>query len=154
MIGWEWLLPLLFLWTVCGLWEVWMVSLRGTFLRRRFLCGDGVNGLGVGVNRRLVWRSEWLGCSYGKSGRLCVCHPESMIWGVDCVFVILNSFQDLLWEPRGKKNSEMNPEWHYLMFWKTIFFLMIWIFCLLPFHRKRPKQGLLPKKGMSNPKIN
>lgn len=35
-----------------------MVSLRGTFLRRRFLCGDGVNGLGVGVNWRLVWRSE------------------------------------------------------------------------------------------------
>lgn len=31
-----------------------MVSLRGTFLRRRFLCGDGVNGLGVGVN----WK-EW-----------------------------------------------------------------------------------------------
>ena len=76
-----------------------MVSLRGTFLRRRFLCGDGVNGLGVGVNRRLVW----LGCSYEKSGRLCVCHPESMILGVDCVFVILNSFQYLLWGPRGKK---------------------------------------------------
>lgn len=37
-----------------------MVSLRGTFLRRRFLCGDGVNGLGkgVGVNWKLVWRSE------------------------------------------------------------------------------------------------
>ena len=33
-----------------------MVSLRGTFLRRRFLCGDGVNGLGV--NWKLVWRSE------------------------------------------------------------------------------------------------
>lgn len=42
------------LWFVRGV----NVSLRGTFLRRRFLCGDGVNGLGVGVNWKLVWRSE------------------------------------------------------------------------------------------------
>lgn len=44
-----------------------MVSLRGTFLRRRFLCGDGVNGLGKGV---------------GVNRRLCGGSPELMVGGV------------------------------------------------------------------------